>query len=112
MKHKIKNIHFIGVGGVGMSGIAEVLCNLGYNISGSDVMQSHNTDRLEKIGVKVFIGHNAKNIGNVDVVVSSTAIHDDNSEIMEAKSRGITVVPRAMMLAELMRFKYGIAIAG
>ncbi len=112
MKHKIKNIHFIGVGGVGMSGIAEVLFHLGYNISGSDAQASSNTERLKKIGINIIIGHNKQNIGNANVIVSSTAISDNNPEIIEAKEKGVTIVPRAMMLAELMRFKYGIAIAG
>ena len=112
MKYKIKNIHFIGVGGVGMSGIAEVLCNLGYSVSGSDASSSANTERLARVGIKIFIGHNKSNVGNADVVVTSTAIRDDNPELIYAKEVGITVVPRAMMLAELMRFKYGIAISG
>jgi len=112
VRHKIKNIHFIGIGGVGMSGIAEVLQRLGYHISGSDVAASYNTDRLAQIGVKIFIGHHSDNIQNADVVVSSTAIKDNNPEIIAAKNSGIAIVPRAMMLAELMRFKYGIAIAG
>jgi UDP-N-acetylmuramate--alanine ligase len=112
MKHKIKNIHFIGIGGVGMSGIAEVLCNLGYAISGSDAGVSANTDRLSSIGVKIFIGHDKNNIQNADVVVTSTAIKADNPELSFARENNITIVPRAMMLAELMRFKHGIAIAG
>ncbi|MCE2705890.1 MAG: UDP-N-acetylmuramate--L-alanine ligase [Proteobacteria bacterium] len=112
MKHKIKNIHFIGIGGVGMSGIAEVLCHLGYHISGSDENPSYNTKRLSDIGIKIYIGHDAKNIEAADVVVSSTAIKVDNPEIIAAQQKGVTIVPRAMMLAELMRFKYGIAIAG
>lgn len=112
MKYKIKNIHFIGVGGVGMSGIAEVLSNLGYLVSGSDAGSNANTERLSKIGVRVYIGHNKDNIGNADVVVTSTAIKDDNPELAFARESGMTIVPRAMMLAELMRFKHGIAIAG
>lgn len=112
MKHKIKQIHFIGIGGVGMSGIAEVLHNLGYTVTGSDAMQSYNTDRLLDIGIKVAIGHRAENVGNADVVVSSTAIDESNPEVLYARENNIPIVPRAMMLAELMRFKYGIAIAG
>ena len=112
MKHKIKRIHFIGIGGVGMSGIAELLYNLGYIVSGTDALVSYNTERLVKLGVKVFIGHGSSNIGNSDVIVTSTAIAEDNPELIVAKDKGIPIVPRAMMLAELMRFKYGIAIAG
>jgi UDP-N-acetylmuramate--alanine ligase len=112
MKHKIKHIHFIGIGGVGMSGIAEVLYNLGYTVTGSDVASSYNTERLEAQGMTVFIGHNADNIKGADVIVASTAVDDINPEILAGNDAGITIVPRAMMLAELMRFKYGIAIAG
>ncbi len=112
MKHKIKTIHFIGIGGVGMSGIAEVLFNLGYLVSGSDVSQNSNTDRLSALGIKIYIGHCSDNLVHVDVVVISTAISNDNPELLKAREMGITIVPRAMMLAELMRFKYGIAIAG
>jgi UDP-N-acetylmuramate--alanine ligase len=112
MKHKIKRIHFIGIGGVGMSGIAELLSNLGYIVSGTDASASYNTERLVKLGIKVFIGHDSSNIGNSDVIVTSTAIAEDNPELIAAKERGVPIVPRAMMLAELMRFKYGIAIAG
>ena len=112
MKYKIRNIHFIGIGGVGMSGIAEVLCNLGYSISGSDATSNANTERLAKIGIRVCIGHNKSNVGAADVVVTSSAIKSDNPELVFAAESGITIVPRAMMLAELMRFKHGIAIAG
>jgi len=112
MKHKIKQIHFIGIGGVGMSGIAEVLHNLGYTVSGSDAQQSYNTERMEALGIKVFIGHLATNVGNADVIVSSTAIDENNPEVQYGREHAIPIVPRAMMLAELMRFKYGIAIAG
>lgn len=112
MKHKIKHIHFIGVGGVGMSGIAQVLARLGYQVSGSDTNKSNNTNLLELEGVKIYIGHNAINIEGADVIVSSSAIDGNNPEIVAAKEKNITIVPRAMMLAELMRFKYGIAIAG
>lgn len=112
MKYKIKNIHFIGIGGVGMSGIAEVLSNLGYNVSGSDAQTSASTERLTQLGVKVSIGHSEANVGDAEVVVTSTAVKEDNPEVIYARKHAIPVVPRAMMLAELMRFKYGIAIAG
>ncbi|HLX54017.1 MAG TPA: Mur ligase domain-containing protein, partial [Aquella sp.] len=112
MKHKIKRIHFIGIGGVGMSGIAEVLHNLGYTISGSDAAANYNTDRLKELGITIYIGHLASNVDGSDVIVSSTAIPESNPEIIAGNEQGITIVPRAMMLAELMRFKYGIAIAG
>ncbi len=112
MKHKVKQIHFIGIGGVGMSGIAEVLHNLGYIVTGSDAGQSYNTDRLQKLGLQIFIGHNGANVGNADVIVASTAIDKTNPEIINGLERNIPIVPRARMLAELMRFKYGIAIAG
>jgi UDP-N-acetylmuramate--alanine ligase len=112
MKHKVKKIHFVGIGGVGMSGIAELLHNLGYTVSGSDLNESYTTERLRQQGVMVFIGHGKHNVGDADVVVVSTAVNNNNIEIVEAKERGIVVVPRAMMLAELMRFKYGVAIAG
>ncbi len=112
MKSKVKYIHFIGVGGVGMSGIAEVLHNLGYIVSGSDIANNYNTERLETLGLKIFIGHKAENIGNAQVIVTSGAIDASNPEVIAADKKSIPVVPRAMMLAELMRFKYGIAIAG
>ena len=112
MKHKIRQIHFVGIGGVGMSGIAEVLHNLGYTVTGSDLASSYNTERLAELGIKVMIGHSAINIEGADVVVVSSAIDATNPEIVSAIDLGIPVVPRAMMLAELMRFKYGIAIAG
>ncbi|RTK93964.1 MAG: UDP-N-acetylmuramate--L-alanine ligase, partial [Neisseriaceae bacterium] len=112
MKHKIKKIHFIGIGGVGMSGIAEVLHNLGYIVSGSDAGQSYNTDRLISLGIRVAIGHAAENVQDVDVIVASTAIDKSNPEIVYGIANRIPIVPRAQMLAELMRFKYGIAIAG
>lgn len=112
MKHKVRHIHFIGIGGVGMSGIAEVLYNLGYKVSGSDAVGNYNTERLAEIGVKIFIGQSALNLDDSDVVVTSSAIKEDNPELIAARALGITIVPRAMMLAELMRFKYGIAIAG
>ena len=112
MRHKVKHIHFVGIGGSGMSGIAEVLCNLGYVISGSDLQASATTQRLEKLGIKVQIGHAAENIQSADVVVTSTAVQADNPEVIEARQKRIPLVPRAMMLAELMRLKRGIAIAG
>lgn len=112
MKHKIRHVHFVGVGGAGMSGIAEVLCSLGYEVSGSDLAASATTRRLEEQGIRVQIGHAAENLGNTDVVVVSTAIKGDNPELIEARARGITVVQRAQMLAELMRTRQGVAIAG
>ncbi len=112
MKHAIKNIHFIGLGGSGMSGIAEVLHNLGYTISGSDLSDSATLQRLAGIGIKTFVGHAAENLSHVDAVVTSTAVQPDNPEVLAAREKRIPVVPRALMLAELMRFKQGIAIAG
>ena len=112
MKHAIKHIHFIGLGGVGMSGIAEVLHNLGYVISGSDLFDSATLQRLAGLGIKTFVGHAAINLVNVDAVVTSTAVQADNPEVLAAREKHIPVVPRALMLAELMRFKQGIAIAG
>lgn len=112
MKHKIKNIHFVGVGGVGMSGIAELYHNLGYTVSGSDIQENYSTERLKNLGVKIFLGHDANNIGTTDVIVVSTAIDNKNPEITAGIAKSIPIVPRAMMLAELMRFKYGIAISG
>jgi UDP-N-acetylmuramate--alanine ligase len=112
MKHKVKSIHFIGVGGSGMSGIAEVLVNQGYDVSGSDLAESATTKRLAAAGIRVHIGHQASNVAEADAVVVSTAVKEDNPEVMAARERKIPVVPRAQMLAELMRFKQGIAIAG
>ena len=112
MKHAIKNIHFIGLGGSGMSGIAEVLHNLGYVISGSDLSDSGTLQRLSSMGIKTFVGHAAQNLVNVDAVVTSTAVQADNPEVLAARDKRIPVVPRALMLAELMRLKQGIAIAG
>ncbi len=109
---KIKRIHFVGIGGTGMCGIAEVLLNEGYVISGSDLSNNVATQRLNGLGAKIFYGHDAKNIEGVDVVIKSTAIRDDNPEIIAAQEGRIPVVPRAEMLAELMRFRYGIAVAG
>ncbi len=112
MKHKVKHIHFVGVGGSGMSGIAEVLVHLDFAVSGSDLAASATTRRLEGEGVKVAIGHAAANIDGADAVVVSTAVKADNPEVIAARERKIPVVPRAQMLAELMRLKRGIAIAG
>jgi UDP-N-acetylmuramate--alanine ligase len=112
MKHAVNRIHFIGIGGVGMSGIAEVLQNLTYKVSGSDMADSVTLRRLSQLNIKTFIGHDAKNLQNVDVVVISSAVKQDNPEVVEAKRLNIPVVPRAVMLAELMRMKQGIAIAG
>jgi len=109
---KAKHIHFVGIGGIGMSGIAELLLNLGYEVSGSDLKGSAMTDRLSKLGGKIFSGHREENIEGADVVVYSSAVPWDNPEIVEARERYIPVIPRAEMLAELMRLKYGIAVAG
>ena len=112
MKHKVKNIHFVGIGGIGMSGIAEVLLNLGFNVSGSDLASNATTKRLESFGAKLYQNHAAENLGKADVVVVSTAVSEANPEVIAAREHRIPVVPRALMLAELMRFKQGIAIAG
>lgn len=112
MQRKVKCIHFVGIGGIGMSGIAEVLVNLGYNVGGSDVQPSDTTARLQKIGAKVIIGHAAENIGNADVVVTSTAVKENNPEVMEAHRRNIPVIPRAEMLAELLKMKFSVAVSG
>ena len=112
MKHAIHHIHFVGIGGAGMSGIAEVLHNLGYMISGSDLADSATLRRLAGLGIKTFVGHAADNVAGADAVVTSTAVQGDNPEVVAAREKKIPVVPRALMLAELMRFKQGIAIAG
>jgi UDP-N-acetylmuramate--alanine ligase len=112
VKHAIKHIHFVGIGGAGMSGIAEILRNLGYTISGSDLSDSPTLKRLEGLGIHTFTGHDARHIEGADAVVTSTAVQGDNPEVVAARARKIPVVPRAMMLAELMRLKQGIAIAG
>ena len=112
MKHKVRRIHFVGIGGSGMSGIAEVLVNQGYHVSGSDLVENSATRRLEKLGVKIQIKHQPANIAGADVVVVSTAVHEDNPEVLAAREHRIPVVPRALMLAELMRLKQGVAIAG
>jgi len=112
MYGKIEKIHFVGIGGIGMSGIAEVLLNLGYKVSGSDLRDSETTQRLAGLGGEISFGHRAENVADADVVVISSAVHDDNPEVVEAQARFIPVIPRAEMLAELMRMKYGIAVAG
>ncbi|BEV07078.1 UDP-N-acetylmuramate--L-alanine ligase [Methylophilus sp. DW102] len=112
MKHKVKKIHFIGIGGSGMSGIAEVLLNLGFEVSGSDLASNTTTRRLQGFGATVFQGHATEHLGNADVVVVSSAINEENPEIIAARARKVPVIPRAVMLAELMRFKQGIAVAG
>jgi len=112
MKHKVKRVHFVGIGGAGMSGIAEVLATQGYQVSGSDLAASAATRRLAGLGVKIAIGHDARNVEGADAVVVSTAVAADNAEIAAARARGVPIVPRALMLAELMRLKTGIAVAG
>ncbi len=113
MFRHVRKIHFIGIGGIGMSGIAEVLCNLGFQVSGSDLSKSKNTDRLEKLGAVVFEGHRAENVGDAEVVVYSSAVKDDNPEIVQARQNQVPIIPRAEMLAELMTLKpYSIAVAG
>ncbi len=112
MKHAIRHIHFVGIGGAGMSGIAEVLFNLGYTVSGSDLNTSVVLQRLQKLGIKTYVGHSAKHIAGADAVVTSTAVGQENPEVVYAHKKLIPVVPRAVMLAELMRLKQGIAIAG
>ncbi|AJX32198.1 UDP-N-acetylmuramate--L-alanine ligase [Burkholderia oklahomensis] len=112
MKHIVKHIHFVGIGGAGMSGIAEVLVNLGYQVSGSDLARNAVTERLEALGACVSIGHDAANIEGANAVVVSTAVRSDNPEVLAARRLGVPIVPRAVMLAELMRLKQGIAIAG
>ena len=112
MKHKVKHVHFIGIGGAGMSGIAEVMLNLGFEVTGSDISESAATTRLKNQGARVHIGHDETNVIGANAVVTSTAVRPDNPEVAAARARRIPVVPRAMMLAELMRLKQGIAIAG
>ena len=109
---KVQRIHFIGIGGIGMSGIAEVLLTLGYKVSGSDLRESQVTQRLASLGALIFIGHRAENVTGSEAVVTSSAIARDNPEIQVARAQHIPVIPRAEMLAELMRLKYGIAVAG
>ncbi len=112
MKHKVKNIHFVGIGGSGMSGIAEVLANLGYTVSGSDLADNATTRRLAGLGIRTVVGHDAANSADADAVVVSTAVKADNPEVVAARARKVPIVPRAQMLAELMRLRQGIAIAG
>ena len=112
MRHKVKHIHFVGIGGSGMNGIAEVLLNLGYEVSGSDLVESVTTQRLRELGATVHQGHAAEHLVHADAVVVSSAVGNDNPEVMAARARNIPLVPRAMMLAELMRLRQGIAVAG
>ncbi len=112
MKRKIRRVHFVGIGGIGMSGIAEVLLNLGYRVAGSDLAESETVLRLRRLGAEILIGHRPENLKNADVVVISSAVRQDNPEVIAAHERLIPVIPRAEMLAELMRMKYGIAVAG
>ena len=112
MKHAIKHIHFVGIGGSGMSGIAEVLCNLGYTISGSDLADSPTLKRLASLGITTYVGHAADHVAGANAVVTSTAVQASNPEVVQARTMKIPIVPRALMLAELMRLKQGIAIAG
>ncbi len=112
MLRRTRRVHFVGIGGAGMGGIAELLANLGYVVRGSDLKASEVTDRLARLGVTVFVGHAAVQVGDADVVVVSTAVPDDNPEVREARRRHVPVIPRAEMLAELMRLRYGIAVAG
>lgn len=112
MKHRVKNIHFVGIGGAGMSGIAEVLLNLGYGVSGSDLGSNAATQRLAQLGAGIRYGHAAENIEGADAIVTSTAVKGDNPEVLAARKKHIPIVPRAVMLGELMRLKKGIAIAG
>ena len=112
MKHKVKRIHFVGIGGSGMSGIAEVLLNLGFQISGSDLSAGAVTERLAGLGATITLGHDAAHVADADVVVVSSAVRSDNAEVMAARAGRIPVVPRALMLAELMRLRHGIAVAG
>jgi UDP-N-acetylmuramate--alanine ligase len=109
---RVRHIHFIGMGGIGMSGIAEVLLTLGFTVSGSDLRASDTTRRLAELGARAFVGHQAEHVADADVVVFSSAVSPDNPEVLAARAAGVPVIPRAEMLAELMRVKYGIAIAG
>ena len=112
MRHKVKHVHFVGIGGSGMSGIAEVLVNLGFQVSGSDLSDNAATQRLQNMGAIIYRGHALENITKADVIVVSTAVQSDNPEVLAARERNIPVVPRALMLAELMRLRQGIAVAG
>ena len=112
MRARVNNIHMVGIGGSGMNGIAEVLINMGFNVTGSDLSASASVRRLENLGANVFIGHGADNVGEADVLIKSTAIPDKNPELATARERGIPIIPRAEMLAELMRLRTGVAVAG
>lgn len=112
MQNRVKKIHMVGIGGSGMNGIAEVLLNLGYNVRGSDMADSPAVRRLERLGAEIYIGHGAENVSDADVLVKSTAIRANNPEIVAAQEKGIPIIPRAEMLAELMRLKTGVAVAG
>ena len=112
MFKRYRHIHFVGIGGIGMSGIAEILLNLGYTISGSDQKRSETIERLERLGAKVFVGHQPANVEGANVVVYSSAVARNNVEVAAARQRQIPVIPRAEMLSELMRMKYGVAVAG
>ncbi|MBX3637028.1 MAG: UDP-N-acetylmuramate--L-alanine ligase, partial [Rubrivivax sp.] len=112
MKHAVKHLHFVGVGGSGMSPLAEIFQRLGYRVSGSDLAASAVTERLAALGVQVFIGHDAAHVAGAQAVVTSTAVQPDNPEVVAARAARVPVVPRAVLLAELMRRKDGIAIAG
>src|SRR6476660_1683159 len=112
MLGKTRRVHFVGSGGIGMSGIAELLANLGYVVTGSDLRRSEVTDRLARLDVRIAIGHDAGNVVDADVVVVSSAVQSDNPEVIEARKRHVPVIPRAEMLSELMRLKFSIAIAG
>ena len=109
---KIQHVHFVGIGGIGMSGIAEVLANLGYQVSGSDLKESAVTERLRGLGITVHLGHHGRAIEGAQVVVISSAVKGDNPEVVAAHTAKVPVIPRGEMLAELMRMKYGIAVAG
>ncbi len=111
MFFKPQHIHFVGIGGIGMSGIAEVLLNLGYQISGSDLRSSPITERLERLGATVYPGHAAANVEGAKVLVTSSAVASSNPEVREARATGIPVIPRGELLAELMRLKFGVAVA-
>jgi UDP-N-acetylmuramate--alanine ligase len=112
MRHKVKHVHFVGIGGAGMSGIAEVLLTLRYRVSGSDLAENASTRRLRQLGARIHVGHDAAHVEGADVVVISSAVREDNPEVAAARARAIPVVPRALMLAELMRLRQGIAVAG
>ena len=112
MKHAVKHLHFVGIGGSGMSGIAEILHNLGYKVSGSDQSDSATLQRLKSLGITTFVGHASKHIAGAGAVVTSTAVGGSNPEVIAARAARVPVVPRAAMLAELMRLRRGIAIAG